>query len=67
MQVREQRQCADYGNHDSDDGVAGAGLESVAIHTDLLEDHSVVHEQHGIALIELGPAVFGECQLAAGE
>jgi len=67
MQAREQRQCADYGNDDSDDGVAGVGLESVRFHTDLLADHSVAHELHGMGWIEPRPALFGERQLATGE
>lgn len=44
MQAREQRQGADYGNDDSDHGVAGVRVKMAAIHTDLLANSSVVHE-----------------------
>ena len=67
MQAREQSQGADYGNDDSDDAVAGAGLERDVLHTDLLADHSVIHEVNGMGFVEPRRVVFGQRQLVTGE
>ena len=56
MQAREQRQGADYGNDDSDHGVAGVRVKMAAVHTDLLANGSVVHE---VKVWRAGVAVAG--------